>query len=97
MNGQLAMPKQIVRAELDVGQLRNGAMPAGMRRAEARLIESLAEHVRLRHPDMPESAVLQEARKLYEGPSHADPLGPVGRHMRDLRRRRIMADIKAHP
>lgn len=72
-------------------------MPAGMRRAEDRLIESLAEHVRLRHPDMPERAVLQEARKLYEGPSHPDPMGPVGRHMRDLRQRRIMADIKAHP
>ena len=81
----------------EAGYMGIGAMPAGTRRAERRLIESLAEHVRLRHPDMPESAVSQEARKLYEGPSHADPLGPVGRHMRDLRKRRIMADIKAHP
>ena len=72
-------------------------MPAKMRRAEGRLMESLAEHVRLQHPDMPESAVLEQARKLYEGPSHPDPLGPVGRHMRELRQRRIMADIKAHP
>ena len=72
-------------------------MPAKMRRAEDRLMEYLAEHVRLHHPDMPESAIWQEARKLYEGPSHPDPLGPVGKHMRDLRKRRIMADIKAHP
>ena len=72
-------------------------MPARMRRAEDRLIESLADHVRRQHPDMPESAVLREARKLYEGPPDRDPLGPVGRHLRDLRQRRIMADIKAHP
>ena len=73
------------------------AMPAKMRSAEGRLMESLAEHVRLQHPDMPESAVLEQARKLYEGPSHPDPLGPVGRHMRELRQRRTMADIKSHP
>ena len=72
-------------------------MPAKMRRAEGRLMESLADQVRLRHPDLSENAVLREARQLYEGPSHPDPLGPVGRHMRDLRKRRIMADIKAHP
>lgn len=72
-------------------------MPARMRRAEHRLIESLAEHVRRQHPDMAESAVLQEARKLYEEPPDRDPLGPVGRRLRDLRQRRIMADIKAHP
>lgn len=72
-------------------------MPAKTRRAEGRLMESLADQVRLRHPDLSESAVLREARKLYEGPSHPDPLGPVGRHMRDLRKRRIMADIKAYP
>ena len=73
------------------------AMPAKMRRAEDRLMESLADHVRRRHPDLPESAVLREARKLYEGPSQPDPLGPVGRHLRDLRKRRLMTDIKAHP
>ena len=66
-------------------------MPAKMRSAEGRLIESLADHVRLRHPDMPEGDVLREARKLYEGPSQPDPYGPVGRHMRDPRKRRIMA------
>ena len=72
-------------------------MPAKMRSAEGRLLESLAQQVRLQHPDLPEDAILREARKLYEGPSHPDPLGPVGRHMRDVRQRRIMADIKSHP
>ena len=72
-------------------------MPAKMRSAEGRLLESLAEHVRLQHPNMPEGAVLRKAHELYEGPSHPDPLGPVGRHLRDLQKRRIMADIKAHP
>ena len=71
-------------------------MPARTRRAEDRLLDSLADHVRLRHPAMPEGAVRREARRLYEGPSRPDPLGPVGRHMRDARQRRILADIKAH-
>ncbi len=72
-------------------------MPAKMRSAEGRLLESLAQQVRRQHPELPEDAILREARKLYEGPSHPDPLGPVGRHMRELRQRRIMADIKSHP
>ena len=72
-------------------------MPAKMRGAEGRLLESLAQQVRRQHPELPEDAILREARKLYEGPSHPDPLGPVGRHMRDVRQRRIMADIKSHP
>lgn len=72
-------------------------MPAKMRSAEGRLLESLAQQVRRQHPELPEDAILQKARKLYEGPSHPDPLGPVGRHMRDVRQRRIMADIKSHP
>lgn len=72
-------------------------MPAKMRSAEGRLLESLAQQVRRQHPELPEDAILREARKLYEGPSHPDPLGPVGRHMRDVRQRRIMADIKSHP
>lgn len=71
-------------------------MPAKMRSAEGRLLESLAQQVRRQHPELPEDAILREARKLYEGPSHPDPLGPVGRHMRDVRQRRIMADIKSH-
>lgn len=71
-------------------------MPAKTRSAEGRLLESLADHVRMQHPDMHEDRVMREARKIYEGPPLRDPLGPVGRRMRELRQRRIMDD-KAHP
>ena len=70
-------------------------MPTNMREAEGRLIESLAEHVRKRNPDMREDAVLREARKLYEGPVYPPTLGPVGLRMRDFRNREIMREIRA--
>ena len=70
-------------------------MSSKMRCTEGRLLESLADHVRAQHPDLTEGAVVREARKLYEGPSRPNPLGPVGLHWRDVRNRRIMADIEA--
>ena len=70
-------------------------LPTKTRSAERRLLDSLAEQVRERNPDLPVDAVMREAQRLYEGPERPSALGPAGLHWRELRNQRIMADIKS--
>ena len=69
-------------------------LPEKMRTAEGRLLDIFVDHVRTQHPDLADAEVQRRARQLYEGPSRPSPLGPVGLHWRDVRDRRIMADIE---
>lgn len=70
-------------------------LPTKTRSAERRLLDSLAEQVRERNPGLSSEAVAREAQRLYEGSVSPPALGPAGLHWRELRNRRIMADIKS--